>query len=908
MTPRWEIFVSPEAAAVLRDATRSTSASIARALDELARNGPTIVTIDQNGPEWVGQLAAGDHVATVAGREGDQRIVVVRITLVEQHRVHQAVDVLPLPQSTRRRLGLGLEGLDLDFRYTFRVLRRSPLFAAVVMATLAIGFGGSTALLDIVHTVYGRALPFGDGDRLVRLRNANAPPGGEVRRYNLTPSDFEMLRQDNRSFSHVIAMVGRSLSLTGDGPAERVGAVGVSPDWLATLRIRPVLGRTFTPDEEQAGSNAGVGLISHALWQGRFGGDSTVLGRRLDYDGGSLTIIGVMPRQINYPYDAAIWTPWTFPLDSRTSSLNVVARLADGATMAMAQADADRIHADRLSANRHGSATGFDVATVRSDFIRDEARTIQALSTAVLFLLILAFVNVANLLVARFSTRRAELGVRAALGGRRDQQLRQMLLETVVLFSGGAIGGMALAFWIRRLLSVTIPDTLRTQLGFPETGVGFTVALSTLGIGLASGLLVGIIAARRAMRLDPIALVRQGGRGSIGAGDRRFFDALVAVQLSLSLGLLVGASLLIGRFRDLSGADPGYDLAGVSTMRITIEQDRYRSADARHRLVSTLEERLSAVPGVQQIGLTTVNPICCGDWGAPIEVEGRPIVPGAPATLVAHSYVTPGYFRVMSIPVRRGRGLDAVDRPDGPLTVVIDEAFAEMAWPGQDPLGKRVRMARDGQQWRTVVGVVPVTEHDAEMRASWFLPYYQDPMGPSTEQLHVMVKRAAGVSMTSLREVVRQVDAGLGVYGVTTMETLQRERTSQDRLGAIVSGVFAVFGLVLAAFSLYGLLSYSVELRASEMGLRMALGASRRSILALILRQAATRLLAGSLIGIALAVGVNLALRSAIEGLDWVPWRTMLSLTLLMALVTAVAAAAPALRATRVDPIRSLRG
>lgn len=845
----------------------------------------------------------------VAGREGDPRIIVVRISLLDEHGAHHAVDMLPLKLSTRRTLGSVLQGLDLDLRYTLRAIRRAPLFAAVVISALAIGFGGATALIDIVHTVYASALPFGDGDRLVRIRNSNTSPEGEVRRYNLTASDFDLLRRHNRSFTEVVAQAGRSISLIGDGPAERVSAIGVSPNWAQTLRIRPILGRTFTPDEERAGTDAGVGLISYALWQRRFGGDSGVVGTPLRYDGGAITVVGVMPRDINYPYDAAVWTPWTFSATGTiASTLNVFARLADDASLASARADADRIHADRKAANLQRTATAFDVATLRADFIRDEARTLQALSVAVLFLLVLACLNVANLLVARFTTRRAELGLRAALGARRDQQMRQMLLESLLLFTGGAAGGLLLGMWLRRMLSVTVPDGFRTELGLGGTAVGGGVAAVTLGLGLVCGLGFGVIAALRAVRTDPMTLVRQGGRASVGRGDRRIFDVLVAVQLSFSLVLLVGASLLIGRFRELSSAHPGYELTGVATMRMTIDQERYQGADGRIQLLRSLEERLSAVPGVASVGITTVNPLCCGDWGAPIEIEGKPLVPGEPPTLVAHSYVTPGYFGTMTMPVIRGAAFDPSNGPNGPLTVVIDAEFARMAWPGQEAVGKRVRLARPNQEWRTVIGVVPVTEHEAEMRASWFLPYYEDPRGPSTEQLHVMVRRSAAVSMESLRDVVRQIDPSLAVYGLTTMELLQQERTAQDRLGAIVSGVFAVFGLVLAGFSLYGLLSYSVELRAREMGVRMALGASRRSILALILRQAAVRLAAGALLGVVLALALNQVLRSAIDGLEWIPWETLFALTGLMAVVTAAASMAPAIRATRVDPIRSIRG
>jgi hypothetical protein len=330
VSTRWQLHLSPEAAASLRDASRSAAATIGRTLDELAQNGPGVVRTDDSDGEWTGQEIAGDYLLTIAGRQDDHRIVVVRLTLIDEHGAHRAVDVLPLKQSTRRSLGDVLQGIDLDLRYTLRALRRSPLFASVVIATLAIGFGGASALTDIVHTVDRSALPFGDGDRLLRLRNANTSPDGETRRYNLTPADFEMLRSGNRSFTGVVAMAGRNISLVGSGPSERVSAIGVSADWAQTMRLRPILGRTFTSAEDRAGTDAGVGLISYDLWQRRFGGDSTALGQTLRYDGGALTVIGVLPPNFNYPYDAAVWTPWTFQATNTTaSSLNVVARLRD---------------------------------------------------------------------------------------------------------------------------------------------------------------------------------------------------------------------------------------------------------------------------------------------------------------------------------------------------------------------------------------------------------------------------------------------------------------------------------------------------------------------------------------------------------------------------------------------------
>jgi predicted permease len=429
-----------------------------------------------------------------------------------------------------------------------------------------------------------------------------------------------------------------------------------------------------------------------------------------------------------------------------------------------------------------------------------------------------------------------------------------------------------------------------------------------LVLGIVAGAGAGIAAAVRVARTDPMLLIRLGGR-TTGAADRRLVDVLVAAQLSLSLVLLVGATLLIGRFRELSTRHPGYDLDGVATMRVSVdEQLRYRTAEARLRLARTIEERMQAVPGVQAVGITTVNPLCCGDWGAPIEVEGKPLAPGAAPTLIAHSYVTPGYFGAMRIPMVAGTGFDRGDTPGRSMTVVVDQALADMAWPGDNPIGRRIRVARPNQEWRTVVGVVPVTEREAEMRASWYLPYYQEPTGASGEHLHIMVRRGDAVTMEALRNVVRDVDPGLGVYGITTMAALQRDRTAQDRLGAIVSAIFAAFGLILAGFSLYGLLSYSVELRRGELGIRVALGATRGSIVRLVLKQATGRLIIGTVAGITLSFAANQALRGAIAGLGWIPWQTLAGLTLLMAIVAGTAAAVPALRATRVDPIRSLRG
>lgn len=799
--------------------------------------------------------------------------------------------------------------LAVDLRFALRMFRRSPGLTAAVVVTLGIGIGGSSAVFGTFFTVYRSALPFHEGDRLVRLRSYTLGPSGEQRAYNFPPRDAVVVREENRTFTDLVAMNGGSRALPGEGSPERVSAVGVTAGWNALLGIEPVLGRSFTADEEAAGESAGVALISHSLWQRRFGGDPAVVGRALTVDGGALIIVGVMPPRFNYPYAAEMWTPFRLdPTDARSHDLNAVARMRDGVDVEAARADMARIY-EALREESPGTATdeGIQVTTVRQDFIREDGRMVQALLVAVGFFLLLACVNVANLLAAHFVARGREMGIRTALGADGGRQLRQTLTETLALFLAGGAAGLLLAGWLGDALLVLLPDVLRVELDMGTAGLGTPVAAFGLGTALLAGLISGAAAAHRASRGDLRRVLHEGGRGTSTAGTR-IQDALVVAELALSMVLLLGAGVMYGHFRRLSHEDLGFEPEGVETLQVSLEAERYADGQTRLQVVRSLEARLATLPGVDDVGVTSVNPLCCGDWGAAVEIEGQPPSPdGTPPHIIAHRYVTPGYFATMQIPVLQGSVFPGADRPGDALEVMVDATLARRHWPGEDPVGKRIRIARDGQPWRTVVGVVGAIHALGDYDEGWYVPFYQEPMGRSNGMLHLMVRlRGEGV-VAEVRRAIAQVDPGLPVFEVTAMSDLRRQNLSQDRLGAVMTSVFAVFGLLLATVGLYSLMAYLVGLRTREIGTRIALGASGADVLHLILIRAGKLVVLGSAAGLVLGLALNHVLRGIVLGVQMAGPGLFLPVVAVLLAVGGCAVLVPALRAVRVDPVRAFR-
>ncbi|MEM7416632.1 MAG: ABC transporter permease [Gemmatimonadota bacterium] len=893
----WRVELSTRAAERVRGLEPPYRDVLRRSLDQLTEGLPSDAREGTEADGWTWEPRPGLLIRLLVHAE--RRVILV--FAVEAEAARSSSD------SPSRWSGLRWPtGLLMDVRGALRSLRRAPSFTIGVVLTLALGIGGASTVFGLVHTVFRGSLPFEDGDRVVRILSRSVATDGGDRLFNVTPRDFVLVRDGHRSFTGVVAQSGRSISLLGEGPAQRASAIGVSSGWSDLLGVQPILGRTFTPEEEALGRDAGVALLSHALWQQRFGGDPSAVGSDLLFDGGSARVVGIMPPRFSYPYDADLWTPWRpDPADWTTSSLNIVARLRPGADVPSAQLDVDALYAD-LRAESAGTAPneGFGVRTSREDFIRTQAASLQSLAIAVFFLLLLVCVNVANLLLARGAARRQEIAVRAALGAGRARQIRAVVLESVLVFALGGVAGLALVPTLGTASSVLIPDVLRTQLDL-SVRVGPALLGFTAAIVLVGGALAGWLGARTGRGSDLNGLLRSGGRGST-ASSGRMRNALIVSELALSLVLLIGAGVLADHFRRLQTRDLGFEPVGVVTAQLPLQHERYDDPHARVRLYEEVRDALGRSGRVESVALTSVNPLCCGDWGARIRVEGLERPADAPPITIHHRYVSREYFEAMELPIVAGRAFDATDAIDTPLSVIIDEDLAARFWPDGDAVGRRISMDRDPVQWRTIVGVAARAHAEGDPRESWYLPFEQQPLGGSNEIVHLMI-RGEGVDETLVRGTVADVDPALAVFGVSTMEEHRDERLAQDRIGAVVGLVFAGVGLLLAAVGLYGLLAYHVELRRRELGMRVALGATRVEISTWMLGQTGRLLAAGLGIGLVLAYGATQVVVSLVAGARPAPAGVVLALCGVLALTALAAMTIPTVRALGTDPATVLR-
>jgi putative ABC transport system permease protein len=806
-----------------------------------------------------------------------------------------------------------LTDLLQDLRFGIRALRRNPGFATAIVLTLALGIGATTAIFSIVNTVLLRALPFPRSDRLVRIRNYSLAPGGERNRYGVTPRNFVALQEQADVLSGVVGLYATSATLTGGERPERLEVVGVSSGWAQVLGVDPVAGRLFSVDEERQGQGSLVAIVALSLAESRFGGAAPAIGRELLLDERRYTVVGVMPGRFAFPYAAAVWVPWRFdPSDGRNGSIAVFGRLRDGVTLARTQADieiiARRLEAEFPLTNR---GVGLDAEPIRASFMDGEDRIVAALLAAVAFLLLIACANVANLLLARGVSREREFAVRTALGAGRLRQVRQLLTESLVLSVAGGAVGLLFAAWLVGSLGALVPDVLSGQLGLSGADLDGRALGFSLLLALATGTGFGLVPAWTTTRRGSHDLLREGARASGSPRSRHLLGGFVLSEVALAVALLVGAGTMVQNFARLERARLGFDTSSLLTLRVSLEGARYADGARREAFVTGALEAIRATPGVVEAGLTTVNPLCCGDWGARITVEGRPTGPDAPPQIVAHQYVAPGFFRAMGIRLIKGRLFTERDRRGSLPVVVVDERFANRFWPGQDPIGRRVRRERADAEfpWLTVVGVVGAIRDASDYTEAWYLPYAQGALGPSAGDLHFMVRAQAVTPqlVQAVQGAIVRVDPQTAVFETTTMAVLRAERLSADRMGAVVGGLLGTFGLLLAALGVYGVIAFSVGCRRREISVRMALGASRLQVLAMVLRQGLAMALPGvalGLIGVAVLVRVSGSTAFGAQG------PTAAIYAVVAGTLTAVAVLAsllPARRAAEVDPMSVLK-
>jgi putative ABC transport system permease protein len=803
-----------------------------------------------------------------------------------------------------------------DLSHAIRRLMRAPGFATVALVTLALGIGANTAIFSILKSIVMRPLPYGDPERVVVIRSPDDKggttwlSGTEVRRYGEESGGFEQLA----------GYIVTAATLTGDQEPERVVAAITTPNLFQTLRVRPLHGRPFVAADGSAEPT--VAIISHGLWQRRYGGDLRAIGRSIIVGDRPRTLIGVLPPSFRVPLDFAeerpteLWLPTT--LDSPVyaafgnRSFIAVGRLRAGvgareASAAMRTLE-DRWFREGLINER---VKPRNAIPAQEDVLGDVRHVLLVLLGAVGLILLIACANVANLVLARSDARQREVAIRTALGASRSRLMRQLLTESVLLALIGGLLGVAVALAGTEILVALDPPGV-PRVG--EIGLDVGVLVFTLVLAVGTGVLFGLAPALELSRPELSRALKEGGRtGTVGRRQQRFRDSLAIAQVALSVTLLVGALLLVRSFAALQRIDLGFDRRDALTFRIGVPQGRYPDSRDVLAFYRTLHERLAELPGVRAVGATRLLPLTgtIGDWS--ITLEGRTRAPGENPN-GDWQVVTSGYFESMRMSPLRGRLFAASDDENAPLVAVINETMARRYWPGEDPIGKRFHIGTRDQPWMTVVGIVPQVRHNAVLeapRAEMYAPHAQwETAGAQTIRSMTMVVRTRGDPRSlvgHVRRTLRSLDPNIPMADVRTLQRVADDSLAQPRFTTTLLGLFATLALLLATIGIYGVISLLVTRRRQEIGIRMALGARRGSILQMILKRGMVLAAAGLAIGLAGALWLTGALTSLLYGVTRFDAFTFAAAPALLAGVALLACVVPAARAARVNPVVALR-
>jgi putative ABC transport system permease protein len=795
-----------------------------------------------------------------------------------------------------------------DLRYGARLLVRAPAFSLVAIIALAIGIGANTAIFSVIYTLFLQRLPYRDADRLAIVWEHNTV---RDRKSNVVaPANFIHWREMNQVFEDLATVSPTySVTVTGNGDPEELQAQSISAELFQILGVRPALGRGFTAAENVPGTQLVV--ISDGLWRRRFGADPKILERPVISQGAPFSVVGVMPPGFSFlDKGVDVWFPIGFTAQSRTPrgrSLTVVGRLKPGITDARAQLDMTRVSAN-LTQMFPAFNTGWTsrVVLLREQLTGDVRPALIVLAAAVAFVLLIAGANVANLLLARATARQRELAVRAALGAGRARLVRQLLAESLVLSGIGGVCGLLLAWWALGFLRAVVAERLPIQ-RLEMVGIDSYVLLFTLAASLVCGLVFGAVPALTASGSTLTDSLKDGGRSGSGSRGKRTRSAFVVVEIALALVLLVGAGLLLRSFARLLDRSPGFDASRTITMRISLPQARYGGDGQRAQFLERFFQQVDALPGVEASGAISFLPLSGLGAATSMQIVGQPVPPQGQEPVTDVRVITHEYLKTMGVPLLKGRLFNEQDAFDAKGRVVINETMALKHWPGEDPIGKRVRIAWDSLE-DEVIGVVGDVRHaglDGEIRPMTYWPYARWSYGTMT----VTVRTTADPNrvVTSIASLVRQLDPELVVANVKTMDEVVADSVAQRRLTMLLLTVFAGTALLLAAVGIYGVIAYSVTERTQEIGIRMALGAQRGAVLRMVITQA----LVLAVTGIAVGGGGALLLTRLMEGLLFeVKPADPLTFGVVSGILAAVALLAsyiPGRRATQVDPVIALR-
>jgi len=807
-----------------------------------------------------------------------------------------------------------------DLRYGLRMLRKNPGFTAIALLTLALGIGANTAVFSIVNGVLLNSLPFPGPDKLVVLFGSKP----NFKEGSISYPNFLDWQRENHAFTSIAAYRPDSFSLTGANEAEQVRGEMVSADFFSILGVKPVIGRMFTSEEDHLGAGRVV-LVSSGFWKRKLASAPDILGRRVVLDGEGYTIIGVIPASFhlllpNFRDNNELYVPigqWNYP-DFRDRShalgMKAIGRLKPGVSPAQARADMDSVTQSLAAAFPQADAgEGATLAPLKQKMIGDIEPFLLVLLAAVCFVLLIACVNVANLLLARSTSRTREFAIRAALGAGRGRVVRQLLTESILLAIGGASLGLLLAAWGTKAALAVLPVALPRA---DEVGIDTHVLIFTGVVSILAGVLFGLAPALKTARSNLQETLKEGGRGTSGA-HQRVQGVFVVVEMAMALVLLIGAGLMIRSLMRLWSVNPGFDRHNVLTFGVALPPSA--SPAAARSSFRQLHDKLASVPGIQAVSLSGGAIPMLGDDEELFWVEGQP----KPSTDKDMNWtlrytVEPGYFEAMTIPLKRGRFLTSQDNEHSPLVAVIDESFAGKYFGRQDPIGKHINIKGIDTPLE-IVGVVGHvkqfgldTDDKETLHAQLYCPFMQiadKDLHQTATGVDVVLRsdEANRATLESIRNAITTINGQQFIYDVRTFDEIISKSLAAQRFSMILLGAFAALALLLASVGIYGVISYVVGQRTHEIGIRMALGAQRLHILRLILGRGGILALAGVGLGLASALGLTRLMASLLYGIRATDPLTFAGVAILLTLVALAACYIPARRATRVDPMVALR-
>ena len=804
-----------------------------------------------------------------------------------------------------------MKNLLKDLRHGMRSLLRQPAFTIVAVITLALGIGANTAIFSLVNAVLLRALPFQNPERLVSVGKA----AGEGGLPGLAGFQYLAWKEKSTTFDGIAAYTDNNFNLIGNGEPERISCAQVSASLFPTLGVPPLVGRTFLPEEDRPGQNQ-VAIVSEGFWQRRYGREPSLVGSTIQLNDKRYTVVGIMASSFRYPGDFEIWLPLALDPVRETqgdflSLVEVVGRLKPNVMAEQAQAELNLL-SQQAAAQRKGwvTVTSLDILPLQQQLVVGVRLTLLVLWGAVGLVMLLTCANVANLMLARTVSRQREMAIRAAVGGRRWQLIRQLLGESLILGIAGGALGLLLAIWGVSAIASLVPEGFASSVyNLKAIPLDWRVFAFTFALSLLVALVFGIVPALSGSRPDLLKVLRESSaRNLMSFGLRSMRGWLVVTELALALILLLGAGLLVRSFRQLSAVDLGFNRENVLMARVNLPRSVYRTEPQTAAFYGQLLERVKALPGVESTGMINHTPLSGFGLIVFTGIEGQPPPDQKKDAPIGVGSVSPDYFRTLQIPLISGRVYDERDRADAPKVAIVNQAFARRYFPGGDVLGKRIGFGCEEGLCTTIVGVVGNVKQEsitADVAPEIFVPSSQMPMNGMT--LFIRSTGNTGDLARALRSEVLAIDKNQPVFNVKTLDQRVVETIAVSRSLMLLFSGFALLALVLACVGIYGIVSYSVSQRTREIGIRMALGARAVDVLRLVLKNGMTLVAVGVAIGVAGALALTRFLTTMLFGVTPTDTSTFVVVSAVLAIVAFIACLVPARRATKVNPLVALR-